>query len=372
MSNRFAFKSKLVASLLLALIVTGCSSEETEVAEPVIRPVRSLVVGDAAQIAGRQFPGIARASQEVEVSFRVSGPLVQMPANVGDSVSTGQLLAQIDQRDYEVNLLSAQGQQERAVAARARAESDYERVQRIMNIDAGATSQRALDMALGQRDQSRATVSSANAAVAAAEDRLAYTSLLAPFDGVVVSTYVENFEDVRASQPIVRIVNDNRIEMVVDVPESLIALLSSVSDVEVVFDALRGLVIAAEVSEIGTEASPINRTYPVTLIMDQPESGRILAGMAGRASGSIEQQAAASMSLEIPLSALLTDTSANSYVWIIEDNMSVAQTRVETGALTDFGILITVGLEAGDRVVTAGVNYLIEGQQVRLFQNEVE
>ena len=370
MRNGRAFESKLVATFLFTLLLAGCS--EPEVTETVIRPVRSMVVGDATQISGRQFPGIARAAQEVELSFRVSGPLVQLPANVGDAVTTGQLLSQIDPRDYEVNLLSAEGQLERANAARERAQSEYDRVQRIMNTDPGATSQRALDAAISQRDQSRATVSSASAAVDSASDRLSYTSLQAPFDGVVVATYVENFEEVRASQPVVRVVNDSRIEMVVDVPEALIALVASVSDIQVEFDALANLMIPAEISEVGTEASAISRTYPVTLIMDQPTGGRILAGMVGRAMGTAEQVADLAAGFEIPLSATLTDASGNTYAWIVEDDMTVSRTRIETGALTDFGVFVTSGLDGGERIVTAGGSFLVEGQQVRLFQQEAE
>jgi RND family efflux transporter MFP subunit len=356
--------------MLLPLLLAGCS--EPEVAEPVIRPVRSIVVADARQMSGRQFPGVARAAQEVDLSFRVSGPLAQLPVNVGDSVVSNQVIAQIDPRDYEVNLLSAEGQLERAIAAQQRAQSEYERVQRIMEIDAGATSQRALDTAIAERDQSAATASSANATVSAAQDRLDYSSLRAPFDGVVVATYVQNFEEVRASQPIARIVNDNRIEMVVDIPESLISLLPTVADVNVEFDALAGRLIPAQISEIGTEASPITRTYPVTLIMDQPEGARILAGMAGRATGSAEQQSVIEQGIEVPLSALLTVAAGNSYVWVISDQMTVTRTAVETGALTDFGVLITAGIDPGDRLVTAGVSFLVEGQEVRLLQNEVE
>lgn len=371
MLNRHATQVKFFYVMLLPLLLIGCS-EEIQVTEPVVRPVRSIVVGDAEQIVGRSFPGIARAAQELEVSFRVSGPLVQLPVSVGDSVTTGQLLAQIDPRDFEVNLLSAQGQLERSLAAQERAQSEFDRVQRIMAQDPGATSQRALDTAIAQRDQTRAGVSSLQATVAAAEDRVSDSSVLAPFAGVVVATYVENFEDVRASQAIVRIVNDNRIEMVVDIPETLISLLSAVTDVEVEFDAFSGRVIAAQVSEIGTEASPITRTYPVTLSMDQPDGFRILAGMAGRAIGRVEQQSGLEPVIEIPLSALFTDGSSASFVWVISDDMTVTQVQVQTGDLSDFGILVTSGIESGKRIVTAGVSYLVEGQQVRLFETESE
>ena len=88
----------------------------------------------------------------------------------------------------------------------------------------------------------------------------------------------------REKQPIVRLVDSSRIEMVVDVPETLISYARLVGDVEVIFDPFPDLVIPAKIKEIGSKPTETTRTYPVTLIMDQPEGVVILPGMAGKAS----------------------------------------------------------------------------------------
>jgi len=68
----------------------------------------------------------------------------------------------------------------------------------------------------------QANIRSLQAAVAAAQDRLSYTYLKAPFDGIITATYVENYEDVKAKQPIARLIDHSRIEMTINIPENMI------------------------------------------------------------------------------------------------------------------------------------------------------
>ena len=193
----------------------------------------------------------------------------------------------------------------------------------------------------------------------------------APFAGIVVQKYADNFENVRAKEPVIRIVDASRIEMVVDIPENLISLAPQAKDIVVTFDAFPDTEIEAVIAEIGTEASATTRTYPVTLIMDQPPGAKILPGMAGKARSrspiAVDQ---ARSSLEIPVSALLTDAAdGKTYVWVIDErNNTVAKRAVTSGSLTDRGIAITGGLTPGEWIATAGANYLQDGQTVRILQ----
>ena len=136
----------------------------------------------------------------------------------------------------------------------------------------GRDFQAAIDRARQAQDSAAANITSLAASVDAAKDRLSYTYLKAPFDGNVVRIYVENFQDVTARQPVMRIVDDSRVEFVINIPESLISYVPDVTDVRVTFDPFPGREIPAAVKEIGTEASDSTRTYPVTLIMDQPDA----------------------------------------------------------------------------------------------------
>jgi len=358
--------------LLLICFFSGCQ-EETPPKE-MIRMVRAVKVSDPADFAKRFFPGQARATQEVDLSFRVAGPLIERPINVGDEVPKGQELARIDPRDFEVELRNARGQLEQEQAVLKRAEADYERIVRIKKQDPGAVSQASVDRARQLVGSSQARIRSLQATVANAKNFLSYTYLEAPFDGIITATYVDNYQFVRARQPVARLIDHSQIEMIVNIPEGLIHhadyLLAAGRVFIVTFDPFPNLEIEAEIKEIGREASRTTRTYPVTLIMDQPEDIKILPGMAGRATRVVAVPDMKDQSgIIIPETAVFSPENSNmTYVWVIDDQaQTVSKRLVKVGELLDTGIKITDGLTAGEWIATAGVHYLQEGRQVRIL-----
>ncbi|MDH3899678.1 MAG: efflux RND transporter periplasmic adaptor subunit, partial [Gammaproteobacteria bacterium] len=127
----------------------------------------------------------------------------------------------------------------------------------------------------------------------------------------------------------------------------------------------------AEVFEVGTEASLTTRTYPVTLIMSQPEGFTILAGMAGRARGLLKQVADTDTGgVQVPVGAVFTpETEDTNYVWVIDEQTGVVrQQAVVTGELAREGVQVLEGLSPGDWIATAGVYTLREGQQVSIME----
>ena len=360
---RSAFPVVVVATALLA----GCAKELPPPPPPPLVP--AIRVAEPGEFTTTPFPGRAKAGQEVNLSFRVSGPLLEFPVNVGDQVAAGQLLAQMDPQDYISALGTVTGQLDSAKAAAKRAEADFRRINNVFKEDPGATSETALDLARAGRDTSRATVSSLTSAVKTAQAKLDYTSLQAPFSGVVVATYVENFETVVAKQPILRLLDPSSIEFVISVPENLIGYVPHVDNVVVTFDAMPGVEVPAKIKEVGREASQATRTYPVTLVMSQPEGIQILAGMAGSAMVSARlPEDSALTGIEIPAPAVFSgEDPSRSYVWVIDEASKTLQRReVTVGRLSNTGILIQSGLTAGDWVVVRGANSVSEGQEVRI------
>jgi RND family efflux transporter MFP subunit len=369
--------SRIFISLVALSFIAGLGacSKEPEEAE-IIRPVRAVKVGDAAVFTGRSFPGRARAHQEVDLSFRVAGPLVELPTDiVGRGYRKGDVIARIDPRDYEVKVQDAEGKLERAKADARRAQAEYMRELNIFKEDAGATSKAAVDRKRAARDQANADIKSLAASLDAAKDELSYTYLKAPFDGKVTAKFVDNFQDVRQKQPVVRLLDTSSIQMVVDLPETLISRLPYVTDIQVVFDTFPDQKIPARIYEVGTEASRTTRTFPVTLIMDQPDDIEILAGMAGRAFGrSKSPEDIAAEGIPVPVGAVFKpETEQQDYVWVVDENTGVVTKRkVTTGKLTSSGISISDGIKVGEWVVTAGVHSLEEGQQVRILNSNGE
>jgi len=356
--------------LLAALLVGGCQKKEAP--KEMIRPIRVAEVGSVETLSNRWFPGKASATQEANLAFRVSGTLMKFPVNIGDVVKKGALLAQLDPRDYQVELENARAQVRKVLADLELAKAEYQRVKNIWEKDSGAVSQSMLDTRRGKMTSIEAQLNSAQASVTKAKDKLRYSTLRAPFDGIVVEKYVENFEDVNAKQEIVRLVDISKIEMTVQVPETMISLAYRVKEIYVTFDANPDVEIKATIKEIGKEASQTTRTYPVTLTMNQPEKFKILPGMAGKARAShkdLESVVDGQQSdyIEIPMSAVFADKK-DSFVWVIDsaDN-TVHQRRVEVGNLTDNGILVK-GVKKGEIIATAGVNTLVEGQKIRIIK----
>ena len=354
----------IAALLIPLLIITGCTEEAPP---PPPKPVKALLISDPGGLSEGSFPGLAAASQEANMSFRVSGPLIELPVKVGDNVDSGAVVARIDPNDFQVTLKNVESVLAAAQATFRGADADYNRLKSAQDEDPGATSQRAVDLALAARDAARAGVSSAEATTQTARDRLGYTSLTAPFDGEVVETYVENFETVVALQPILRLLDSSSIEMTLAIPENLIGYADFVTNISVTFDALPDVEVPATISEIGSEASQATRSYPMTIAMEQPDAGEILPGMAGQAKIQGQLPESVETGVVVPPTVLFAGADIeHSYVWII-DNDVVTRREVETGALTTTGVLVTSGLNPGELIVAAGVSALTEGQSVRVI-----
>ena len=143
-----------------------------------------------------------------------------------------------------------------------------------------------------------------------------------------------------------------------------------VLDITGEFDSFPGRPVPAEIKEISNEASLTTRTFPVTLIMDQPDDFKILPGMAGRASIVSRPPAeSALLGIQIPATAVFSgDGPDQSFVWVVDEAAGTLSRRhVELGKLARFGVLIQSGLNAGEWVVTKGVHTLREGEKVRIL-----
>ena len=363
-------KILMMPALLGTLLLAGCSGDQPEEVEAV-RPVKAYQVADAGQHLTRSFPGQAKAHNEVDLAFRVDGELIELPNNlIGQQFKQGELIARLDPRDYEVKVEDMEGQLQNAQAAARRTQTNYQRELNIFKEEPGATSKAAVENKRALRDAATADVRSISASLEAARDELGYTHLKAPFSGTITAKYTDNFQSVRAKEDVVRLLDNSKIEMVVNIPENAISGLSKIKDITVIFDAFPDRPVPAEVFEIGTEASQTTRTYPVTLIMDQQQDFTILAGMAGRARGLMEQGVETDAAgVQVPVGAVFTPkTEDSNYVWVIDEQTGVVrQQAVVTGKLVREGIQVLEGLKPGDWVAAAGVHTLREGQQVSIM-----
>jgi RND family efflux transporter MFP subunit len=186
----------------------------------------------------------------------------------------------------------------------------------------------------------------------------------------VAARYVDNFQTVQAKQPIVRLLDLAKIEITIQVPESVISLVPQVKEVACRFDAFENREFFGQVTKIGSEASQTTRTFPVTVEMDQPNDVRILPGMAAtvRNHQSTDENPTQQDLVVLPGATFMAESGEQTYVWVVDTvSKKVKRRAVKIGDLTPVGLTITEGLKPGESVVISGVNSLQEDQQVKII-----
>ena len=342
---------------IAAVGLIGCGEEPEVEAAPVARPVSSVVVGQS--LSGRMtFPGTVQAADRAELSFRVAGPLVELPAEEGMMVGAGTLLARIDPRDYEIAATEAR-------AAFGQAAADAERFKRLYEREAIPLAD--LEVRLATRDVARARY---DQALADLQD----TELRAPFGGQIGRRYVQNFEDVQARQVVMSLHDFSQVEVVIAIPEGIMAMVRVGGNptVAVTFDALRGTSYPARVTEFAVNADPNTQTFAVTVSLAQPREINVLPGMTGTVviSNVLTADEGGTIPITVPATSVFADPDESSHVWVVdEEAMTVTRRAVRVGPVTGTDeIIILEGVVPGERIVTAGVNQLREGFPIRLME----
>lgn len=355
--------------LPIFLLLTSC---EKEVPKEPARPVKTIQISESSSLENSIiFPGTLRAFKRADLSFRVDGTVSMRPIYVGYEARKDEILVQLDPREYEIALQKAKAKVESIEAQLNFADRDYERMKNISERDPGAISVSLLDKRKETVEKLKAEWTMAQSDSDKAADDLSYTFLKAPFDGIVAAIYVENHEQLRAKQLVVRLLDVDDREMEINVPEKYINLLLEGRKqllFKVRLDAFPDEVFTASIQEIGTEASSTTQTYPVTLTLQKiPPELSLLAGMSGRAFLS-QPERGAKNSYKIPRSAIFTENGQVTYVWQVDPALQTVFKKAIQIDDNDKGemVIVKTGLQPGDRIVTAGASFLTEGQRIMM------
>jgi RND family efflux transporter MFP subunit len=355
------------AWIVLGLALTGCAGEPPE-QEP-LRPVRVEQVFLSGGSRVRTFSGTARAGVESRLSFKVAGTVRRINVKTGDTVRRGQLLAEIDPRDYELQVEDAEASLAQARARARNAESNLERVRGLYENNNAA--QNDYDAARSEAEYSAALVKSGEKRLELARSQLSYTRLDSPVAGAISALNVEVNENVSVGQTAVVLTSGKRTEVQVAMPELFIARVREGESVEVTFDALPGRTYAAVVTEVGVTSVGMATTFPVTVSL-RDASPEILPGMAAEVAMRFET-ADGRERMIVPPFAVGEDRQGR-FVFVAEpgeNGLATARRRnVKVGDLSGDGLEILEGLEEGDLLITAGVSRIEDGMQVRLPRNE--
>lgn len=339
-----SFKLAATAFPLAALLASGCSQKKHEPAAPEnlpAAPVRVQTVESVKRLAVEEVVGTVRPKLSAAIAAKVSGTILQMLAAPGQSVKAGQLLVQIDAREIQARLDQAQ-------ALREQTQKDLDRFKKLLaeNI----LTQQEFDAA-----QSRSRV--ADATAREAETMLAYTKIIAPFDGIITAKRADVGDLTTPGKPLLELEAPAALRLEAGVPEALIDKIK-LNDKLAVRVPTANLSLDATVSEISPVADPVSRTFLVKL--DLPPTPGLRSGQFGRVAVPVAEVSA----IRVPAAAVVVRGQMEIVFVVVTQR---AQLRlVKTGKHLGSEIEIVSGLSAGEAIVVEGAGQLLDGQPVEV------
>jgi membrane fusion protein, multidrug efflux system len=356
--HRLALGLALAASVALA----ACSKAEPP-QEPV-RAVKVLAVGVDTFQSSHEFSGEVRARVESRLGFRVAGKITQRQAELGQRVKAGEVLAQLDPRDYQLAADAARAQLAAATTNRDLAAADFKRYSalRDQNFISGAELERretAFKAAQAQLDQAKAQLASQG-------NQAGYTSLVADVSGVVTAVEAEVGQVVSAGTPVVRIAQDGPRDVVFSVPEDKVGAIKPGSEVSV-RAWTDNTPLAGKVREVAASADPVTRTYAVKVSLE----GAASPPLGATAYVSPKALSLAGMPvIKLPTSALRKEGQGTA-VWVLDKpTMTLKSQPVQIATADGNEAVVSAGLQPGMLVVSAGVHVLSAGQKVTIYQEK--
>ena len=332
---------------------------------PELKLVKAVTVKPAPQADERIAIGEIRPRRESDLGFRLSGKLVQRMAEVGQTVSKGDVIARIDDQDYRNRLRSAEADVAAAQAVLVEASAGENRIGALLK--KGYATRANYDATLKNLRSAQAKLDSAKIGYEMARDQLSYTELHADFDGVVTATGAEDGQLVNVGQMVVRIADPKARDAVFSIAEAVfsngrrdghppqitVSLLSN--------PAISTTGIIREISPVADAAT---RTFQVKVsLQDAPDEMLFGASVAGRANET------GAPVVVLPGSALF-DKDGKPAVWVVTSSSAVELKPVAIARYETERVIVSGGLTEGDVVVTAGINRLREHEKVRIAEGE--
>jgi multidrug efflux system membrane fusion protein len=347
---------RLFVALLAMASFTGCGDGPAIEAAPKPDPVRPAVIEllSEGSAEGLTFNGVVRSAQRAELAFRQSGKLTTLLVEEGMRVKTGQALAKMETREFDIVLNSA-------AAELKKAEADYSRGRRIYE-SSQAIARSDLEQLQTTRDLARNRHSEALR-------NLDNATIFAPFDGVIAKKLVSNHTQVQANQPVYLLHNPQDLEVTIDIPGKLFLEGRRNSQAIATIEGLEGLRFPLTFKNYASDADPVTQTYEVVMGFSDLQGQNVLPGMGVKVIPVSDDSQEGKM-VSVPLNAVVPSNTGEEFVWVVGEDQAVHKRVVTPGTLVGDRVEITSGLNLGERIVTVGGKSLREGMKVRPLGGE--
>ncbi|TGQ68461.1 efflux RND transporter periplasmic adaptor subunit [Mesorhizobium sp. M00.F.Ca.ET.186.01.1.1] len=364
LSNSIIRRLPVAGLIVAALGLAGCSQEKAEVKD-IIRPVKVVEIGQAVTTRQLDYSGSVRARTEMNLGFRVAGKVTERLVDVGQHVTSGDVLARVDPSDYELSVKSAaasldaaERQVETVDLARKRAEQLYAK---------NFAPKSQLEQAILTYNQAVATRDAARSTLAQAQNQVHYTDLKANEDGIVTAVTADVGQVVGAGTPVMTVAVDGEKEVLIAVPEMDIAQFRQGKDVKASFWSDDALALVGKVREVAGSADPQSRTFAVRVSL--PNDPRVLLGMTANVQATVASKAEL---VSIPLSAI-AEKGGQKIVWTVDRGSDTVHPRpIKVANFTADGVSVADGLKQGDVVVAAGTQFMTENLKVKPSGNGIQ
>lgn len=332
---------------LLTWGVLGCKKTQPVVDIPQL--VKSVEVSDWGKNASATYPGKLKATENIKLAFRVAGPIKRIHVQEGQQVKKGQLLAELDARDYQLQYDASQAEYSQVKEETERIIELYRR---------GSVSVNEYDKAIAARKR-------VTALYQANQNALNDTRLKAPFDGYIQNKYFSASEIVNQGTPVLSMMNTRQLEVEVDIPVQDFIRREDFADCYAVADAFPDVRLPLELEDIDRGAN-YNQLFRARFRLKQDTLKNLAPGMS--VSVTIHFRSDNRTIVTVPISALFQQ-DGKSYVWLYdEQNQTVRRLNVQIQQIRKDGtVWVQSALRQGQKVISAGVNDLKEGQRVKLL-----
>ncbi|WP_301070605.1 efflux RND transporter periplasmic adaptor subunit [Pseudooceanicola sp.] len=327
---------------------------ETRAASDSDRPVTvevtrvlTRVIDQSRAVAGRVEP-----ARTVDIAFQVPGQIISLDVEPGDRIREGDVIAELDQADFDLAV-------DRAQASFDLANSELER--------ASSLAERGI-AADARLDTVRAQFAQADVALREARRRLSQTQIVAPFDAIVARTFVEEYVNLTSAAPVARLQDVSEMRIMISLPEELAAVARATPDafdIVASFPAVPGFNAQLILRSFATDADPTAQTYDVEFAIAGDIDPRLLPGMTADVRISIAAEGDRQQSVIVPVSAVDTTSRTEPSIWVYEEmSGQVARRTVRLGLPINDEIIVLEGLKGDELVVSGGWWRLRDNQKV--------
>ena len=321
--------------MLFICLFASCGTGEKRTDESI--RIKVAEVEMSVPSSEREFSFISKPFKETELSFRVGGPIDRFEVYAGNYYQRGDIIAEIDSRDFRIR-------KERAEAIYNQAKAEFERI--------------------------RVLYEKNNLSASAYEKARADTQLIAPFDGYVGEVYIEKYQDVKATQPVISFIDITQLKIEAYVTQDIALQAGEIKEVSVRFDIGSDVVYPAKVVEISKSTTRNNLSFLMTALLPNKQ-GEWPAGVSGKVLLDLPSSSTTSM-ITIPQTALNHRPTEGDYVWTVDNAAGkVSKRKIVLGELLPNGrVEVKGGLQAGDQVAVSKLRFLSDGMPVDIISQK--